>query len=210
MMGVHMLTARLVRAGIDPASVVVRVNGSFRPLAVASHPGLRPITRAQVDVLRKNGIPTRERGAVVGADIDKVVPLAKGRYWIDVVGADKVGKFAGLLNTGVILGAVKIESVELSGTEVSLDRVLEVLAGAGDPQAWFLFEVLKDNALAIDESTFGRPTVADSSVHHRGDTAQKPAAPEAGLPTWAILALGLGAVFVASQAFANFSGGHRS
>lgn len=204
-MNTHMLTARLVRAGIDPASVSVRVNGIFRKLATASHPGLRPITRAQIDVLRRNGIPTKS-GITIGADIEKVVPLRKGRYWIDVVGAEKVGKFAGLLNTGVILGAVKIESVELSGTEMTLDRVLEVLSGAGDPQAWFLFEVLQDNALAVDESTFGRPTVATPNVHHREDTAQKPETPEAGLPTWAILALGLGAVFVASQAFANFHG----
>ncbi len=60
-MNTHQLTSRLVEAGIDPASVVVRVNGQYRALAKSRHPGLRGPTPNQLRVLQKFGIPVKFR-----------------------------------------------------------------------------------------------------------------------------------------------------
>lgn len=67
-MNTHQLTAQLVKAGIDPSSVAVRVDGRVRRLAAARHPGLRPITSAQIQVLVSRGLgPVTRTGALVSA-----------------------------------------------------------------------------------------------------------------------------------------------
>jgi hypothetical protein len=107
-------------------------------------------------------------------------PLPAGRYWIDVIGADKIRAFFTLLNTAAIAapGLVLLENVELNGDSVDLQSFLRWALG-DTTRAWFLFRVgdRTKGAFSIDHKTFGYPSHASDNVKTETDTAQTPPDP---------------------------------
>lgn len=122
---------------------------------------------------------------------EKRQPLPPGRYWIDVIGPEKVARFVSLLNAGATIGAVTVED-----TTTWSPNLLEGIVGGGAPQAWFLFSVnfqdfqgRKVAGLEFDTKEFGFPTIATDDIHSKDDTVQKPPDPtDTLIPAWAKLA----------------------
>lgn len=107
-------------------------------------------------------------------------PLPPGRYWIDVIGADKIRGFYTLLNAANVAapGLVTVENVELNGDSVDLQSFLRWVMG-DTTRAWFLFRVADKSkgSLSIDQKTFGYASHASDNVKTQEDTIQAPPDP---------------------------------
>ncbi len=102
-------------------------------------------------------------------------PLPPGRYWLTVVGVEKIKAFSGLLNAATVLGVVVTENIELNGTSIDLEAVLQAILGeTGEPRAWYLFRVTGIGTFSIDQKTFGFANIATDNIHNQDDTVQKP------------------------------------
>ncbi len=111
------------------------------------------------------------------AKFEKRSPLPPGRYYIDVVGVEKIKQFFGLLNPAVALGVVVIENVETNSGAFDLQSILQALDGDTIARVWVLFRVTGFGTLSIDAKTFGFPTIAADSVHTESDTETLPPDP---------------------------------
>lgn len=124
-------------------------------------------------------------------------PLPAGRYWIDLIGAERIARFGGGVEglNEAHPGLIRIvsatrhlaneakdyaESPDLTG---DLVKLWESLAGSIEDtpeRDWVLFEVI---APAIwDFDAMGVPTVAGPNIKSESDTGQRPA-PEADITT---------------------------
>jgi hypothetical protein len=122
--------------------------------------------------------------------IDRTKPLPVGRYWIDLVGAERIGNFgagvkglneahAGLVRvisaTRHLANEAKdyAESADLTGVLVRLWEGMVGQIQDTPERDWVLFEV---TAPAIwDFDVMGTPTVAAAWVKSESDTVQRPA-----------------------------------
>jgi hypothetical protein len=149
------------------------------------------------------GFPIITPPDAFGADrVDTAKPLPIGRYWIDLIGEQRIGNFgAGVKGlNGAHPGIIRIisatrhvandareyaESPDLTGVLVALWETVAGNIQDTPERDWVLFEV---TAPALwDFEVMGTPTIAAANVKAESDTVQRPA-PEVD-PTEKILAV---------------------
>jgi hypothetical protein len=129
--------------------------------------------------------------------VDTTKPLPPGRYWIDLIGAERIAKFGGGVKglNEAHPGLVRVisatrhlqneardyaESPDLTGVLVALWETVVGNIQDTPERDWVLFEV---TAPAIwDFEAMGTPTVAPAWVKSESDTVQRPA-PEPDITT---------------------------
>lgn len=96
--------------------------------------------------------------------------LEPGRYWLDLIGKEKLTRFAGWLQNPDLGGSgrVKLEHTEYHEANTSV-----VPGTPSTPEReWILFQVLRP--VMYDEAFYGRPTVAGPNIKSEADTIQSP------------------------------------
>lgn len=159
-----------------------------------------------VGVLRSLPLPGHAQRAVgggaLGIDMNKFLgcpsslgfekntqPLPAGRYWIDIIGEEKVKTFLNGLNIAQDNGVVVVENVVLDPSPD--DSVWTILqrkwnGDSLEQQAWVLFRVTGVGSIGIDATMYGFPTKAPSCVKDKDQTLQAPEVKEGvdAVPWW--------------------------
>lgn len=116
-------------------------------------------------------------------------PLQPGRYWIDLIGEERIAKFGGGIKglNDAHPGIIKIisatrhlaneardyaESDDLTGVLVGIWEALAGRISETPERDWVLFQVT--SPAVWDFETMGTPTIAGPNVKSEADTVQRP------------------------------------